>query len=62
MGGDGNRWDSVAHQSMNTLWHYIYFGYSRQLRRAYWTAVFRGFTIQKDFPAVNHYLTERFFF
>jgi hypothetical protein len=35
MGGDSNRYVSIPHGNQVTQWHYIYFGYSRQARRAY---------------------------
>jgi len=36
MGGDANRQDAINHSGNNIQWHYIYFGYSRTTRRAYW--------------------------
>jgi len=36
MGGDANRNDAIAHNGQNVQWHFVYFGYSRTTRRAFW--------------------------
>ncbi len=62
MGGDANRWDSVHHAGQNTQWAFMYFGYSKALKRAFWWNQYKGASIQKDYPNTNHYWTEKFWF
>jgi hypothetical protein len=40
----------------------MYFGYSKIAKRAFWYAQFKGGSIQKDYPATNHYWAEKFWF
>jgi hypothetical protein len=62
MGGDANRWDSVFQQNQHTQWHFVYFGYSKLQKRAYFTTQYKGTTTTKDYPATNHYWAEKFWF
>lgn len=62
MGGDSNRYVAIPHGNQITQWHYIYFGYSRQSRRAYFYAQLKNSNLIKDFTNTNHYLAEKFFF
>ena len=60
--GDGNRYNNVAHNGQNTQWHYIYFGYSKTAKRAYFVLSFKSSSLTLDFPNTNHYWTEKLYF
>jgi hypothetical protein len=60
--GDGNRYNSVSHGGQNTQWHYIYLGYSKIAKRAYFNLALKSQTFTLDFPNTQHYWAEKFYF
>ena len=61
-GGDANVVQNLQHDGIIQSWHYIYFGYSRPLRRAFAFFQFKNGVKTLDYTNINHYLSERFFF
>jgi hypothetical protein len=63
MGGDANRWTNVPHNSQNRNWHFIYFGYSKANKQAYFVHLIPGQPPGVyNIPNTNHYFTEKFWF
>lgn len=60
--GDANVVQNQQHDGLIQAWHYVYFGYSRTAKRAFVFIQFKNGVKTLDYPNVNHYLTERFFF
>lgn len=59
--GNANVLQSMPHRDQLTQWHYVYFGYSRSLRRAFAFVEFHSGRAEADFTAVNHFLSQRQF-
>jgi hypothetical protein len=51
----------MKHGPEVTKWHYMYFGYSRDTRRAYGFIQFEGRREEVNFPNVNHFVSKRQF-
>ncbi|KAM3129163.1 hypothetical protein pb186bvf_018718 [Paramecium bursaria] len=54
-GGNPTLWQGIPQENDITAWHYIYFGYSRHINKAYAYAEFLDRAGEVHFPNTHHY-------
>jgi hypothetical protein len=57
--GDPNINQDIVHKDAINHWHYIYYGYSRPLRRAFAFVLMTTGRFEVDMTEVNHFLSHR---
>lgn len=55
-------WYNVEHGAMHKQWHFIYFGYSRQLKKTYFYIKWLQGEFEKATPEINHYIVNQHYF
>jgi hypothetical protein len=60
--GNANIYTNINHAGLIQAWHFIYFGYSKAQKRAYFTTFLRSGVLNYNVPNANHYYAEKFFF
>jgi hypothetical protein len=58
--GNPNVYDAIPYTYYLPLWHYIYMGYSRDLRNVFFYVQYRDAAYSKNLATLNHYLTPNF--
>lgn len=61
-GGNPNLVQNIGHNKVITQWHFIYFGYSRDARKAYVYFQLKIGSQKIEYPNCHHYLAEKFYF
>lgn len=59
--GNPNVYKLVKYGAEIQKWHFIYFGYNRNTRRAFAFVEFEGRREEADFPTTNHYLARNLY-
>lgn len=59
--GNPNYWEAVPYESDLESWHFVYFGYSRHLRRAYAYVRFNGRAGEVNFVDANHFISPNYY-
>ena len=52
----------MPHDGRNTEWHFVYFGYSKTERRAFFFVKFRNGFLSLNYANINHFIAEKLFF
>lgn len=60
--GEPNIVQNIQHQGLTSVWHFVYFGYSRTEKRAFAFVQLKNGPVTLDYPSVNQYLVEKLFF
>jgi hypothetical protein len=58
--GNANYYQNIAHKNRHNEWHFIYFAYSRKLRKSKVFVQFKGSKANLNYNT-NHYVPEKFY-
>ena len=59
--GNANSIKTIEHEGAHTVWHFVYFGYSRRTREAFSFVKFMHKDATTTWANHNHFLTKKFY-